>query len=608
MRSGGKANGVMASVAAVDSVLVIADIARTVNDFRPLGETLTHICQRVSGLQGYHSTAIFMPRPEQDALTIAGSWGLSETYVRQINHDQPLRLETTSQEGLSPSAEAFRRGRPVAITDVELEPTLAPWRSATRQQGYRSLVCVPVIVRSQVIGVLVGYGRDRHQHSRDELDLLQLISRLAGTAIETARIAEGQRRASEELRNLTIGLQEQNLELSHLSSIQARLTAQLVYPDATAVERTARTLAEITSRAVLVAGRGGNAVAHVGPAETRSPMSQLAARRDVGELLRREQLVAVAGTTCVRLGLPETPMGTLLLHPQLDDAAGTPALAAMHAALVVTAELLSERADRALDAYARPAVLLALANGLYGEPDASEAAGVMGIAADTPLQLALLHCQTPECAQRLARRVDIFRAAGWPVVTATRTGQDAIVLLTAAPAASLRRAAIRLREQHHEIQQIGVSAVVEGMAKLPAALRAAQLAAAVDNGSAMLFEELGPYGSLIGELPPGKARELVDRTLGQLLDHDARRGTSLKETLRVYVEHSGRVQAAATDLGIHPNTMHQRLRRIAQLLNVDIHDYRNLGAVVLALEWDRIMRARRSVVNQPALEALTSPS
>jgi sugar diacid utilization regulator len=590
----------MATVAAVDNVLVIADIARTVNDFRALGETLNHICRRVSGLQGYDSTAIFMPNRDLDLLVIRGSWGLSDAYVENINNEQPLRLEATTEQGHAPTAEAFRSGRPVAIADVELEPTLALWLPATRLQDYRSLVCIPVIVRSHVIGVLVCYGRRPHQHSREEVDLLQLIARLAGIAIETARVAEGQRQASEELRRLSERLQEQNRELSRLSSIQARLTAQLVYPDATAVERTARTLGEITGRAVLVAGRAGNAIAHVGPAETRATMALVAARRDVGVLLRRDVLVSVAGTTCVRLGLPEMPMGTLVLHPQLDDSQGTPALAAIHAAVVVTAELLGDRADRALEAYARPAVLLALANGLYGPGAGREAAGVMGIPGDAPVQLAIFRCRSPESAQRLARRLDNLRAAGWPVITMTQTGRDALALLSASTAPALCRAAVRIREHQRDIEQIGVSAKVEGLGDLVSALRAAQLAAAVDNGSATMFDDLGPYGSLVGELAPGRARELIDKTLGPLLSHDETRSTRLVETLKAYVDHSGRIQAAAASLRIHPNTMHQRLRRIAQLVGVDIHDYRSLGSLVLALEWDRMMRARETSIREPA--------
>ena len=586
---------VMATLAAVDSILVIADIARTVNDFRPLGETLNSICLRVSGLQGYDRTAVFMPRPEGDALENMGSWGLSEAYLEHVNYDHPLKLEDDSEQGLSPTAEAYRSGLPVAITDVELEPTLEPWRSATRFEHYRSLACVPVIVRSLVIGVLVCYGRAPHQHSRDELDLLQLVSRLAGIAIETARVADGQRQASDELRKLSERLQAQNKELAQLSSIQARLTEELVHPDATAVERTTRTLAEITDRAVLVAGRAGNAIAYVGPVESRSTMVNVAALRDVSELLRRNGVVEVAGMTCVRLGLPETPMGSLVLSPALDDPEGTSGLAAVHAGLVVTAELLGERADRALETYARPAVLLALASGLYAEEETREAAGVMGIPADSLVQLALFRCANREAARRVSRRMSGFRAAGWPVITTTQSGHDAIALLSAGPAQDLRRAARRLRDLQPEIQRIGVSSAVD-LGDLVVARRGANLAASIDNGSAMLYDDLGPYGTLIGDLPPGRALELVEKTLGPVLSHDATRGTQLMETLKAYVEHSGHVQAAAAALRIHPNTMHQRLRRVAQLANVDVHDYRNLGSLVLALEWDRMMRAREGSV------------
>ncbi len=588
----------MASLAVVDSVLVIADIARTVNDFRPLAETLNKICRRISGIQGYDRTAVFMPRPQRDALEILGSWGLSDAYLEHINHDHPLGLDADTEQGLSPAAEAYRSGLPVAITDVEMEPMLDPWRSATRFEHYRSLTCVPVIVRSQVIGVLVCYGRDPHQHAREELDLLQLVSRLAGIAIETARVADGQRRVSGELRTLSERLKDRNVELVRLSSIQTRLIEQLVQPGAMAVEGTARILSEITGSSVLVAGRAGNAIAHVGPAESRSTMIQLAARREVAELLRRDQVVTVAGTTCVRLGLPETPIGTLMLDPALDDPQGTSALATLHGALVVTAELLSEQADRTLGTHARPAVLLALANGLYCETDAREAAGIMGIPVDAPVRLAVIRCASREAAQRVARWLLLFRPGDWPVVTMTQSGRDTLALLTAGPAQLLRSTALRVLEQQPEIQGIGVSAAVQGLGDLAAARRGADLtadlAASLNKGSAMLYEDLGPYGTLVGDLAPGRALELVNKTLGPVLSHDAAHGTQLMATLKAFVEYSGRVQSAAAALHIHPNTMHQRLRRLAQLAHVDIHDYRNLGSLVLALEWDRLVGASKS--------------
>src|SRR5579884_4476151 len=47
-----------APVADVDRLLVLADVARTINDFRPLDETLNAICDRVAGLAGYRFTAL----------------------------------------------------------------------------------------------------------------------------------------------------------------------------------------------------------------------------------------------------------------------------------------------------------------------------------------------------------------------------------------------------------------------------------------------------------------------------------------------------------------------------------------------------------------------
>ena len=132
----------------------------------------------------------------------------------------------------------------------------ASWRAGARIEGFRALACVPVIVRARVIGVLNCYGNEPHAHTPDELELLQLVARMAGVAIETARAADMQRDTAEQLRLLSGRLREQNAELARVTAIQSRLAETLAQADATAVERTADTLAETTGRSVLVLGRG----------------------------------------------------------------------------------------------------------------------------------------------------------------------------------------------------------------------------------------------------------------------------------------------------------------------------------------------------------------
>jgi transposase-like protein len=587
----------MASLTSLGSVLMVADIARTLNEFRPLDETLERICERVTGLSGYDFTALFMPDGAGQALVIRGSWGLNPSYIDYVNHEHPVLLDDTRQLGLAPAAEAYRSGHPVTLPDVELEPSFQPWKAAARLQGYRSIACIPVILRSQAIGLLTCYGRDPHQPSREELELLQLVARLAGVAIETARVAAGQRRAVDELRELSTRLRQQNEELLRLSAIQSRLAAELADPDVTALERTAGTLAELTGRAVLVADPAGRAVVFAGASAERAPMAEIAARRGLAGRMRLEPLLTVNDHTCVRIGVADLPLGMIVLRPALEDERGTAAVAASHAAAVMAAELYSERADRALELHARPAVLRVLAHGLYQRAELREAAGVLGVLADAELRLVVLRCASSEAAHRLSRRTEHLRDPGWRCVATTSDGRDSLLLLHSPGSGALRRTCAALRDRYQEIERIGVSGPLRGLEAVASGRRQATIAAGVDVGdspSATLYEDLGAFGELARDLPAGRVQGLVQQTLGGLRAYDEARGAELVKTLVAYLRHQGRVRKAAAELGVHPNTVHQRLRRGAELGGFDLDDFGDLSRVVLALEWDHMLRAATS--------------
>jgi DNA-binding PucR family transcriptional regulator len=58
----------------------------------------------------------------------------------------------------------------------------------------------------------------------------------------------------------------------------------------------------------------------------------------------------------------------------------------------------------------------------------------------------------------------------------------------------------------------------------------------------------------------------VCAALGPVLDYDARRGTELVRTLRVYFDCGGNASRAKEALHVHVNTVVQRLERIGNLL------------------------------------------
>jgi hypothetical protein len=312
------------------------------------------------------------------------------------------------------------------------------------------------------------------------------------------------------------------------------------------------------------------------PADS-GPMAEIAARRGLVGRMRLQPLLSVDGHTCVRIGVADLPLGIIVLRPALEDERGTAAVAASHAAAVMAAELYSERADRALEMHARPAVLRGLAHGLYERAELREAAGVLGVLADAELRL--------------------VRDPGWRCVATTSDGRDSLLLLHPRGPSALRRTCAALRERYQEIERIGVSGPLRGLDAVAAGRRQAAIAAGIDVGdspSATLYEDLGAFGELARDLPAGRVQGLVQQTLGALRAYDEARGAELVKTLAAYLRHQGRVREAAAELRVHPNTVHQRLRRGAELGGFDLNDFGDLSRVVLALEWDHMLRAATS--------------
>ncbi|HEV7712852.1 MAG TPA: helix-turn-helix domain-containing protein, partial [Asanoa sp.] len=60
--------------------------------------------------------------------------------------------------------------------------------------------------------------------------------------------------------------------------------------------------------------------------------------------------------------------------------------------------------------------------------------------------------------------------------------------------------------------------------------------------------------------------------VANLLAYDAAHNTNLVDTLRTWLDAFGDAVAAATAMYVHPNTFRYRLRRVAEIGPVDLHD------------------------------------
>jgi hypothetical protein len=83
------------------------------------------------------------------------------------------------------------------------------------------------------------------------------------------------------------------------------------------------------------------------------------------------------------------------------------------------------------------------------------------------------------------------------------------------------------------------------------------------------------------------ARELGSAILKPLLDHDAAEGSSLLESVRVWLTHNGQFEAAARELGVHRHTLRAWIAQAEQLLSRDLGSFQTraeVWAAILAAE------------------------
>jgi DNA-binding PucR family transcriptional regulator len=78
---------------------------------------------------------------------------------------------------------------------------------------------------------------------------------------------------------------------------------------------------------------------------------------------------------------------------------------------------------------------------------------------------------------------------------------------------------------------------------------------------------LAPYALLFGEHSREDLDRFLDATIGPLLQWDQSRSADLARTLLTYLDCGQSTAAASQALHIHPNTLRQRLERVAAVLS-----------------------------------------
>ena len=215
----------------------------------------------------------------------------------------------------------------------------------------------------------------------------------------------------------------------------------------------------------------------------------------------------------------------------------------------------------------RQALLDALIDGRDPEPGTARA---LDLPAGVPLVAVV--------ATGLDRPELALRPLGSRSAWSRRAGEDVAVVTV--PPTGVTALCAALAEVSGEA--VGVSHVFTRLTDVAAAVRLARLAAGAGGGGVVRVDEvLLPTLTAAAPEAADVARTTV---LGHVLEQPPGARRRLLQTARAYADGDGSVSAAATALGVHRNTVLNRLQTLERLTGRSLRAPRHLAELVVALD------------------------
>ncbi|MFI0779927.1 helix-turn-helix domain-containing protein [Streptomyces sp. NPDC021212] len=584
------------------------ETAHDLAGLRDLDAVLQAIVQRARSLLGTEVAYLTLNDPT------AG-----DTYMRVTDGSVSARfqqLRLGMGEGLG--GLVAQTARPYVTESYFDDPRFQHTRTidaGVSDEGLVAILGVPLLLGSGVIGVLFAADRRVRVFEREQIALLASFAAHAAVAIDTANLLAETRTALAELEAANEIIRDRSGVIERASEIHDRLNELVLRGGG--VQDVAAAVAEVLS----------GSVEFLEAAEV--PAGALDRSRADGRAVRHGEDWIAAVSAGGEL------LGALVLHghPRLDPVdQRTLERAAMVTSLLQLARrsageaeqrVRGELLDDLLDAPDRePRLLRERAARLRADLDAPHVVLAAGIDAprvaagpEPAAEPAVAPGSAPGsgAAEDAADRQRLWSAASHLAATrhglaAARDGGTVLLLPLAegdSADAVARRTARQLGTAVHAPVTVGASAPVAAPAARPAevadsyaearrCLAALRVLGRAGEGAAA--EDFGFLGLLLAGTRDGapdgtRVRDFVTRTIGAVVEYDARRGTGLVRTLDAYF--AGGMSPARTkdELHVHVNTVAQRLERVGRLLGDDWQSPARALEIQLALRLHRLTGA-----------------
>ena len=155
----------------------LSEISRTISSSLYLEEILQFIVAVTAESMNLSICSVMLLDDEKKELIIKATTSQSRAYIKKPN----LRL------GESLAGRAVAEAKPVSVLDVKRASSYR-YPDIAKAEGLCSLVCVPMVIKGRIIGVLNCYTSRPHHFTDEEVSLLSALASHAAIAIENSQL------------------------------------------------------------------------------------------------------------------------------------------------------------------------------------------------------------------------------------------------------------------------------------------------------------------------------------------------------------------------------------------------------------------------------------
>jgi len=577
-----------------------------INTGEQMSSLLSEIARAACELLDFHMCSLLIADEREERLRVAGSYGLTSSYVDLVNGSRPILLLEQGPTYSSPSAQAFLTRSLVLIPDASRASEFSPWRDMARDEGYTSLIAAPLAHEGPALGVLVGYGRDARQFTSKQINELELLARFASTALITAQLRTRSRLAIDEL-NRTNSELVAHQRLMAEQDVQHDLLMRAVASNI-GVAGVITTLAHLLRAPVCLQDSFGTLLADERLHLTDEDLTE----RNHFMLKKHDTLVNSVNpsrnipeirTTVRTIELDSEPGALLWIGPTRTGQASIPDQVLDRFAMAVALELAKARPlQQARTSMARDVVTrLVGGEGPAQRESAVTRALALGFDVRHEYQLALFQSLEPRSSESSVSLVEFLEARTSAASYPTLIGGDdrrAIALIQSSAPRTDELLAECLEQLKGMAPNVATNVVVATAG--PEWPELSRLHRGLSGALALLPNSVtwsmtrvdltSMTGLLLTHGSPEALCTFSATILGGL--SAASDGPVLLQTLNVWLDSQVSLPEAASILHVHPNTVKYRLRKIERLLGKDFKVPDHVMEVRFALAIDGLARAQ----------------